>query len=636
MTDRLSDARERGDARHAGPVTTTGGPWASRLRMRSLLLLAMLVPALGFTILAASSIDQRLGRREVSSALQAATEELGGAVGFRAAVAREQVHATALGLANDLGLRGEDLAVVTGGQLLPDLDDARAEVEAGRRRYAGPRVDAALGALDDLQARLAAGSAGRDDVATTFMTLNQALAEESDRRMQRIEDVADQRPLDGEVRARLRTLRASLDAFHQGAPRINAALETLLGQPTPATLADLSAADARFAAAAGHARPEPGTRAAAAWEAFRSDPAADATEAVIRTARQIALGERPPLRSTDGALVIAGLQDGERWGNLLIATVEAAAGDLSDAAGARAAADDDAVRDQVLQVAVLVLLTIAVSLWTSRTLVRPVSDLEAAARRVARGEFDLPAVPAGGPREVAATVEAFNDMAATLAAVEDHAVALAEDPTAAALDDPLPGRTGQAMQAAIDRLRRSVEDAERHRIELFELATRDGLTGLRNRAAAYSEIERELARAQRDGRPLLAVYVDLDGLKGLNDVYGHQAGDDAIVRTADALRATTRDADVVARLGGDEFLVVGPVPDGGPGAAVAFAERIHEAVRDQRVAVTDGHQVTLRCSVGIALSSPAADTAEALIRAADVAMYRAKAGGRDLVVEHLA
>jgi len=235
-------------------------------------------------------------------------------------------------------------------------------------------------------------------------------------------------------------------------------------------------------------------------------------------------------------------------------------------------------------------------------------------------------------RELAATVEAFNDMAATLAAVEHHAVALAEDPDSPVHADPLPGRTGQAMQAALDRLRSSISAAEQHRAELTELATRDGLTGLLNRTAAMDLVERELARARRDGSTLLALYVDLDGLKALNDTQGHAAGDEAIRRTADALAATTRDADVVARLGGDEFLVVGPVPPNGHSGVAAFADRVHRAVSDRVIELEDGSTVRLGCSVGVAVSCPDVASADSLVRAADVALYRAKEAGRGRVV----
>jgi diguanylate cyclase (GGDEF)-like protein len=250
---------------------------------------------------------------------------------------------------------------------------------------------------------------------------------------------------------------------------------------------------------------------------------------------------------------------------------------------------------------------------------------------VEAGDFESDPVPVRGPMELRETVLAFNDMTATLAAVEDHAVALAEDPTSTVLDDPLPGRTGLALQQAIDRLRTSVHQAETHRAELFELATHDGLTGLLNRAAAFTAIQHDLSRARRDGTQLLALYVDLDGLKLLNDSYGHDVGDEAIARTADALRSTTRDSDVVARLGGDEFMVVGPVPEGGRDEIAAFAERIRAAVSLQTVRVGASGAAPLRCSIGVALSDDRTGSAEALIRAADEAMYAAKHAGRDRI-----
>jgi diguanylate cyclase (GGDEF)-like protein len=276
------------------------------------------------------------------------------------------------------------------------------------------------------------------------------------------------------------------------------------------------------------------------------------------------------------------------------------------------------------------------ALLIARQLVRPAVALELGARRVEHGQFELDPIEVRGPREVTATVEAFNDMAATLAALEHHAVTLAEDPESPELDAPLPGRTGRAMQVAIDRLRASIRQAEEHRAELHHLATRDGLTGLLNRSAAFEAIGRDLARTQREGTVLMALYVDLDGLKALNDSYGHAAGDAAIRRTADVLAATTRRADVVARLGGDEFLVAGVVPSGPPGVAEvqALADRVHEAVTAARVRLEDGVEVPLRASVGVAVSGPGTSTVAELIRAADDALYTAKRSGRGQVAWH--
>jgi len=617
---------------HAERVTARRRPHVGGLRLRSVLLLGMVIPLLGVTGVAARAVAGRLDRRDASAALRDETEELRQIVGDRAAYADEEIRSTAVALAHDVGVTQDELGGVGDGDLVAQLEAARRAVDASRTAEAPAALADALADLDDLRASLDAGRAGHRDVVDTFVSLNGALNDQVGRKLRRIERIADREPLPGDVRARLRTLRASVLAFEQGAPRVNTALEILLEAPTPELLATLVRADARFDVAVEQADPVPGTEAARAWRALQEDPAVERTEATLALAVAVGSGQTPPWQETDIGLVIAGVGDGARWGERLIGLVQASALDLSESADGHAEADAARVRTEVLRTAALLVASVAVALLTARALARPAADLEAAARRVEQGEFDTQPVPVRGPREVSATVSAFNDMAATLAAVEDHAVALAEDPASPLLDEALPGRTGQAMQAAIDRLRRSLDEAEAHRAELAQLASHDGLTGLLNRTAAYLQIERELARAQRQGESLLAVYVDLDGLKQLNDTYGHHVGDAAIVRTAEALHATTRRADVVARVGGDEFMVVGAVPSGGPEAVVAFAERLHDAVAEQTVPLPDGTDRPLRCSVGVALSDTAGDTTEDLVRAADAAMYRAKAGGRGGVV----
>ena len=405
---------------------------------------------------------------------------------------------------------------------------------------------------------------GNGPVSSVFADVNEALSDQWEQDLVDVERIADEQPLSGEMRARLRTLRYSIEAFTLGGPRINAALDLLLESRTPAGTRQLITLTERFETAAERADPSPGTAAEEAWQAFATDEAAGRTEATLATAVDIGLGVQPAWEDLQLGLVVAGLADGQQWGLRLTEIVGASARDLSEAASRHAdAAGDRVARETALAVG-LIALSVLVGLLTARTLAGPSRDLQAAARRVESGDFETDPVPVRGPTEVRETVVAFNDMTATLAAIEDHAVALAEDPDSPVLDDPLPGRTGQALQQAIDQLRRSVHEAESHRAELFELATHDGLTGLLNRAAAFTAIQHDLSRARRDGTQLLAFYVDLDGLKSLNDTYGHDVGDDAIARTADTLRNTTRDSDVVARLGGDEFMVVGPVPEGGP------------------------------------------------------------------------
>jgi diguanylate cyclase (GGDEF)-like protein len=226
---------------------------------------------------------------------------------------------------------------------------------------------------------------------------------------------------------------------------------------------------------------------------------------------------------------------------------------------------------------------------------------------------------------------AFNEMSSTLAAVERHAVALAADIDAPVLREQLPGPTGRALQVALDHLRSSMQVAEQHRRELERAATHDGLTGLLNRAAAFEVVTRDLLRAERGGGRVVALYLDLDGLKPINDAHSHAAGDDALRLTAEALRSATRASDVVARLGGDEFLVAGVLGEKGDDAAEAeeLAERVREAVSARMVEVTEG-EIPLGCSIGIAVAGWDT-TVEALINEADRALLEAKRRGKDRI-----
>jgi diguanylate cyclase (GGDEF)-like protein len=163
-------------------------------------------------------------------------------------------------------------------------------------------------------------------------------------------------------------------------------------------------------------------------------------------------------------------------------------------------------------------------------------------------------------------------------------------------------------------------------VRLHEVATRDGLTGLLNREAALDAVTKELTRARRDHTTVMLLFIDLDGLKTINDTHGHKAGDDAIQLAARALRGASREEDIVARLGGDEFLIAGgPVHDHGD--VQALADRLHRSVAESSLKA-DRLSVALRCSIGVALSEPG-DNVESLIQKADQALYFAKNEGRN-------
>jgi diguanylate cyclase (GGDEF)-like protein len=165
---------------------------------------------------------------------------------------------------------------------------------------------------------------------------------------------------------------------------------------------------------------------------------------------------------------------------------------------------------------------------------------------------------------------------------------------------------------------------------LEELSVTDPLTGLANRRRLRAEFTEELNRAARYGTPLALLLVDLDRLKEINDQYGHAAGDRALHVVAESLRRSCRATDMAARYGGDEFIVL--AVNTTAVEALALAHRIRASVR--RLGAAAGkHAPRLSVSIGAAdLERATLPTFEALHAAADQALYRAKADGRDRAV----
>jgi diguanylate cyclase (GGDEF)-like protein len=165
--------------------------------------------------------------------------------------------------------------------------------------------------------------------------------------------------------------------------------------------------------------------------------------------------------------------------------------------------------------------------------------------------------------------------------------------------------------------------------ELNTRASTDSLTGLANRSAFADRLQTALATDERRAGRLAVLFIDLDDFKDVNDSLGHAAGDELLRVTAQRLDQTIRPGDLVARLGGDEFAVL---LDGIPDARIAFAvaERIVAAVREP-VVIGDG-RVQVGASVGLAMRDQNS-TLDALMRDADVAMYSAKAKGKNRI-EH--
>jgi diguanylate cyclase (GGDEF)-like protein/PAS domain S-box-containing protein len=169
---------------------------------------------------------------------------------------------------------------------------------------------------------------------------------------------------------------------------------------------------------------------------------------------------------------------------------------------------------------------------------------------------------------------------------------------------------------------RDVSERERSARELEALSLSDALTGLRNRRGFAILAEQQLKTARRLGRRLLLLFADLDGLKPVNDIQGHAAGDQLLREAAAVLGGCFRDIDIVARMGGDEFAVL--QIDSGSGEAPAAVERLAAAVAAANA--TPGRTCELSLSVGAAAFDPAVpSTLDELLQVADKRMYAVKA-----------
>jgi diguanylate cyclase (GGDEF)-like protein len=169
--------------------------------------------------------------------------------------------------------------------------------------------------------------------------------------------------------------------------------------------------------------------------------------------------------------------------------------------------------------------------------------------------------------------------------------------------------------AIVVRLR--TEHVERLLRELDAAARTDRLTGLANRRALDEDHRREAARAARTGEPLALVLIDLNRFKEINDLYGHAAGDAALVSVAESMRRVLRGTDFAARVGGDEFALLLPNTDAE--GAIAIARRLAELAARPAAGAT-----AVGLSFGVAISEEGAETLDALTREADRGLYENK------------
>jgi len=161
---------------------------------------------------------------------------------------------------------------------------------------------------------------------------------------------------------------------------------------------------------------------------------------------------------------------------------------------------------------------------------------------------------------------------------------------------------------------------------LYELATRDSMTGLYHHAYFRDRLTEEISRCQRYNCDLTLILIDIDFFKQFNDTHGHLLGDEIIKAVAKTIAGQARESDIVARYGGEEFAVILPETD--PASARRFAQRLRKTIEDTTVS---GHRITV--SLGISALHEKDRSVEALIEKTDQALYTAKQQGRNRVCE---
>ncbi len=173
---------------------------------------------------------------------------------------------------------------------------------------------------------------------------------------------------------------------------------------------------------------------------------------------------------------------------------------------------------------------------------------------------------------------------------------------------------------------RDMTDRKKAEEQLAYMAYHDALTSLPNRVTFHDRLVRDLARAKRRGEVVGVVLVDLDRFKEVNDTLGHAAGDRLLVAVAERLQGVVRETDTLARMSGDEFCVI-LTDQRDEASAIEAGRRIHAAFAEPLS--FDGQEAHVTASVGVSLFPMNGDTPEALVKNADIAMFRAKAQGRD-------
>lgn len=260
-------------------------------------------------------------------------------------------------------------------------------------------------------------------------------------------------------------------------------------------------------------------------------------------------------------------------------------------------------------------------IWLAGRISQPLRELTRVAHRLQSGEADAVLPSHKRFHEPKLLADALRHLLATL---RQEQTKLAE--LNANLENQVTERT-EALDAANRHLLLSLEERQRLVKQLETQANTDSLTGLLNRRAFHERAQQEILRQARQHTALSVLIFDIDHFKQINDLYGHEAGDEALRQLALAAQEWLREMDVLARFGGEEFVAL--LPDSDLEAARRVAERMRQAAAELQISYPSG-VIRLTLSFGVAQWRPE-QAMDALIAQADQALYTAKHKGRNRV-----
>ena len=237
----------------------------------------------------------------------------------------------------------------------------------------------------------------------------------------------------------------------------------------------------------------------------------------------------------------------------------------------------------------LSLLTLLLSLWLARTLIRPLNQLGQAISQFTQN-FSLAPLPTRRNDEL--------------------------------------GQLARDLRKMQEKILAQISQLNANHIAMQRMAHDDPLTGLPNRRLFFSRLEHAIANAERSGKQVGLLYADLDFFKEINDTYGHAVGDEVLRTVAGLLSSVTRSGDTVARLGGDEFIILFDEIEDSK-TLISIAQKLLSYLQNRML--IKGHDLQVKASLGISLYPRDGTDAETLVQSADKAMYSSKRDGRNQI-----